>query len=251
TAVAVSVLLLVRWPLLFLVVLVCLPPYVFIFHRFTWRIREGSAAVRERLDTVFGHLKAKLDGMLVGKAHAREEAEAAEVAAQIDAAHAPRVQVGRMGAAFSVLTVATSGVGASLVFAAGAVEALAGHMTPGEVVSAAALAGLLFGPVARLADLASIFETAGTSLRRLGDILDQESDVPEPANPVPLGRAKGLVEFQGVGFGYEPGRLVLRNVNLRVEPGTKVALVGPTGCGKSTLMSLLLRFYDPARGETR
>ncbi len=251
TTLAVSLLLLARSPRLFAVLLVFVPLYALTFRWFTGRIRAGSLAVRDRLDTVFGHLKTKIDGVLVVKAHAREDAEGASFAAQIEAAHGPRLRVGRLGAAFSNLSTALSGIGASAVFAAGAFEVLHGRMTPGEAVSAAALAGLLFGPVARLADLASVWQQTATSLDRLGEILDQEPDVVEPAQPAVLGRARGLVEFDRVGFAYVPGRPVLHDVCLRVEPGTKIALVGPTGCGKSTLLNLLLRFYDPIAGEVR
>ncbi len=249
TTLAVSILLLGRSPLLFGVVVAFAPAYGLIFRWFTGRIRSGSLAVRDRLDTVFGHLKTKIDGMLVVKAHAREEAETASFAAQICEAHGPRVRLGRLGVAFSNLSQAVSGIGASAVFAAGAFEVVRGHMTPGEVVSAAALAGLLFGPVARLADLAAVLQQAAASFDRLGDILDQDTDVPEPVRPVPLGRARGLVEFDGVGFAYRPGQPVLHDIHLRVEPGMKVALVGPTGCGKTTLLNLLLRFYDPSSGD--
>jgi subfamily B ATP-binding cassette protein MsbA len=251
TTLVVSALLLGRSPRLFVVVLTFVPAYGLTFRWFTGRIRAGSTAVRDRLDTIFGHLKAKIDGMLVVKAHAREDAEGASFATQIDAAHGPRVRVGRLGVAFSNLSAAISGIGASAVFAAGAFEVLHGRMSPGEVVSAVALAGLLFGPVARLADLASVLQQAAASFDRLGDILDQEPDVAEPAQPVALGRARGLVEFDRVGFGYRPDQRVLHDVRLRVEPGTRIALVGPTGCGKSTLLNLLLRFYDPSAGEIR
>src|SRR5262249_16957473 len=155
------------------------------------RIRTSSLAVRDRLDMVFSHLKQKFDGVLVVKAHAREEAEMAEFAAQIDAAHGPRLHVERMSAAFSNVSLATSGIAASLVFAVGAFEVLNGGMTPGEIVSAAALAALLFGPVARLADLASLFQHASASMDRLGEILDQEADVQEPEQPLAIGRARG------------------------------------------------------------
>ncbi len=178
TTLAVSILLLGRSPLLFGVVVAFAPAYGLIFRWFTGRIRSGSLAVRDRLDTVFGHLKTKIDGMLVVKAHAREEAETASFAAQICEAHGPRVRLGRLGVAFSNLSQAVSGIGASAVFAAGAFEVVRGHMTPGEVVSAAALAGLLFGPVARLADLAAVLQQAAASFDRLGDILDQDTDVP-------------------------------------------------------------------------
>ena len=240
-----------RSPPLFLTVLAVVPIYAVCFRWFTRRIRAGSAAVRARLDTVFGHLKTKFDGVLVVKAHAREEAEMAAFAGQIHAAHGPRLQVERLGAAFANLTLAVSGIGTSVVFAVGALQALHGRMTPGEVVSAAAMAALLFGPVARLADLASMLQQAGASLDRLSEILGQESDVPEPAQPLAIGRARGLVEFDRVSFGYRPGELVLHDIRLRVEPGKRIALVGPTGCGKSTLVNLLMRFYDPTWGEVR
>jgi subfamily B ATP-binding cassette protein MsbA len=249
TALAVSALLLWRSPRLFLVVLAFLPAYALTFRRYTGRIRAGSTAVRDRLDTVFGHLKTKIDGMLVVLAHGREPAEVESFARQIQDAHGPRVRLGRMGVAFSNLSLATSGIGASAVFAAGAYEVLQGRMTPGEAVAAAALAGLLFGPIARLADLAALLQQAAASFDRIGEILDQEPEVSDPAKPAALGRARGEVEFDGVGFAYRPGQRVLHDICLRVEPGTKVALVGPTGCGKTTLMNLLLRFYDPQAGQ--
>jgi subfamily B ATP-binding cassette protein MsbA len=238
-------------PLLFFVVAAFLPVYLVLFRWFTGRIRTGSETVRQRLDCVFGRLKEKIDGMLVVKAHAREDAEIAEFSAQIEAAHEPRVQVGRMGAAFSNLTLATSAVGGVVVFTVGAFEVLGGRMTPGQLISATSLAALLFGPVSRLADLASVFQQARTSLARLKEILNQPVDVPEPEQQVPLVRARGEVVFDRVTFGYLPGQKAIREVSLKIEPGMKVALVGPTGCGKTTLVNLLLRFYDPQEGQIR
>ncbi|MDB5350181.1 MAG: putative transporter ATP-binding protein [Planctomycetota bacterium] len=234
-----------------LVLTLVLLAYAVTFRFFTRRIRAGSVEIRDRLDRIFGHLKGRIDGMLVVKACAREDAEIAEFAGWIGAAHAPRVRLGRLGAAFSNLSVALGGIGSALVFAVGAIEVMNGRMTPGGAVSAAALAGLLFAPVARLADLASVFEQAAASTDRLGEILDMKPDVLEPVNPVPFGRASGLVEFDRVGFGYNAGQPVVWDVRLRIKPGMHVAIVGPTGCGKSTLMNLLLRFYDPTWGEVR
>ena len=234
-----------------LVALLVLSLYAAEFRYFSRRIRSGSLEVRERLDRVFGHLKERLDGVLVVRAYGREQAEIAEFADRIHAAHGPRIRVGRLGAAFSNLSTALNGIGTTVVFAVAAFGALQGRMTIGEAAASATLASLLFGPISRLADLISIFEQASASVERLGEILDRKPEVQEPRVPRPIGRAHGLVEFDCVGFAYKPGHPVLRDIRLRVEPGMKVALVGPTGCGKSTLMNLFLRFYDPTMGEIR
>jgi ABC-type multidrug transport system fused ATPase/permease subunit len=251
TTLTIAALLLVRSPRVALVILIFLPLYAANFRWFTRRIRTASEEVRRRLDGVFDHLKEKLDGTLVVKSHAREVAEIDRFAAQLGELHGPRVRADRLGAAFSNIGTAIGGVGVVAVFAVAALEVLHGRMTPGGVVSTAALAGLLFGPVGRLADLANIFEHAAASLDRLGEILDLGFDVVEPASPLPLTKTRGLVEFDRVGFGYEPGKPVVWDVRLRIDPGMRVALVGPTGCGKTTLTNLLLRFYDPTWGEIR
>src|SRR5205807_1866787 len=148
------------------------------------------------------------------------------------------VRVGRLGAAFTTLTVALGGIGTALVFAVSAAQVLAGHMSPGEAVAATAFVALVFGPIARLADLATIFEQAGASLDRLGEILDRRPETVETHKPLSLGRVRGRIEFDQVGFGYRRDQLVVWDIRLRIEPGMKVALVGPTGCGKSTLLNL-------------
>jgi subfamily B ATP-binding cassette protein MsbA len=257
TTVAITWLLLHRSPRLALVVFAFAPLYALNFRYFMRKIRAANTAIRQKMDRIFGNLKAKLDGTLVIKSHAREPEEVVDFAGQLDDVHGSRVQENQLGTAFANISAAISGLGTATVFAVGAVEALAGRLSPGGVVSTAALAALIFGPIARLADLAYVFEQAGASVDRLGEILDLEPDVREPspglaaALPAADGRARGLVEFDRVGFGYRPGEPVVWDIRLRAEPGTTVALVGPTGCGKSTLVNLLLRFYDPTWGQIR
>ncbi|HZW33643.1 MAG TPA: ABC transporter ATP-binding protein [Isosphaeraceae bacterium] len=257
TTLAIAALLLARSWRLAVVVVVITPLFALNFRYFLRRIRATNAIIREKMDLIFGNLKAKLDGALVIKTSAREPVEIAEFAAQLDDAHEPRVRESRLGAAFANLSTMIGGIGTALVFAAGAVEVLQGRMTPGGAVATAALAGMVFGPVARLADLAYVFEQTAASVDRLGEILDLQPEIAEPTPeevrmlPGAGGRARGAVEFDRVGFGYRPGQPVVWDIRLKVEPGTKVALVGPTGCGKSTLVNLLLRFYDPTWGEVR
>ncbi len=199
------------------------PFFALNFRYFMRRIRVTNTIIREKMDLLFGNLKAKLDGSIVIKAYAREPEEIAEFALQLDDVHVPRVQESQFGAAVSNISVAIGGVGTALVFAAGAWEVLQGRLTPGGVVSTAALAGMVFGPVARLADLAYVFEQTAASVDRLGEILDLEADVVEPEAaevlllPGPAGRAHGDVEFDRVGFGYRTGQPVVWDVRLKVR----------------------------------
>ncbi len=225
--------------------------YAVLFAAFGRWIRDGTTEVRERLDRIFGHLKERLDAAVVVRACDGQDAEIAEFARRIHEAHGPRVRVGCLAATLSNLSAGLSGVGTTLVFGVGAIGALSGRMTPGEAVSAAALAALVFGPIARLSDLMSAFHQAAASLERLGEILDGDPGIAEATSPEPIGRPCGLVEFDGVSFAYRPGRPAVREISLRAEPGQTVAIVGPTGCGKTTLANLLLRFHDPIAGEIR
>jgi ABC-type multidrug transport system fused ATPase/permease subunit len=257
TTIAITALLLAQDWRLALVVLLVAPLFALNFRYFLKRIRATNTVIREKMDLIFGNLKAKLDGSIVIKAYGREPEEIVDFAMQLNDAHVLRVQESRYGAAFSNISVAIGGIGTSLVFAVGAWEVLQGRLTPGRVVSTAALTGMVFGPVARLADLAYVFEQTAASVDRLGEILNLEPDVAEPGqseiveSPDLGGRARGEVEFDRVGFGYRTGEPVVWDIRLKVEPGMTVALVGPTGCGKSTLINLLMRFYDPTWGEIR
>jgi ABC-type multidrug transport system fused ATPase/permease subunit len=236
---------------LFLVAAMLVPVYFLGFQWFGRRIRRGNEEVRARLDRIFGFLKAKFDGIQVVKAHACEQAEIAEFAAEIQAAHGPRVQVERWGAAFNSVSMAAGGIGATLIFGFGVMEILAGRMSIGTVVSASVLAGFLFGPINRLAELVAIYQKAAASIRRLGEVLDLPAELPAPECLPAVYNPRGLVEFDRVDFAYVLDRPVLRSICLRIEPGMKIAVVGPTGCGKSTLVNLLLRFYEPVRGIIR
>lgn len=215
------------------------------------RLRAGHDEVRDRLDAIFGRLKETLDGALVVRACGGEHTEIAAFTARLDQAQAPRLRLGRLGAALSSLTAALSGLGTAGVFAAAASEVVRGRLTPGQAVGLSALAALLFGPVARLSDLVGGFQHAAVALDRLGEILDINPEPAAPSHPLPIGRPAGRVEFDRVCFGYLPGEPVLWDIRLTAQPGQTVALVGPTGCGKSTLMDLLLRLREPTAGEVR
>jgi len=231
------------------------PVYIIVFRLFTRPIRARTLDVRYQLDQVFAHLKQKIDGIQVVQATAREAGEIAAFTEKITALHRPRVHVNHLGIAFSNLCVGVGGIGSAVVFAVGAYEVAGGSLTTGELIAISALAGLIFTPITRLSELAASYQQAATSLTRLGEILDFPlTDRPQfksiDEKTVPAGVC-GRIEFDRVSFHYLPDRPVLYDISLCIESGRKVAIVGPTGSGKTTLMNLLLRFYEPTSGEVR
>jgi ABC-type multidrug transport system fused ATPase/permease subunit len=235
-----------------LVVAVAVALYVLVFRLFLRPIHAGTLEVRHQLDRVFAQLKQKIDGVLVVRAANTEALEVAEFTRQITALHEPRLRVNQLGIAFSNLCLGIGAIGASLVFAVGAWEVIQGRLSMGDLIAASALAGLLFAPVMRLSELAAQYQQVSASFGRLADLLDHSAVSKRlPNSPASNVSHGGDIEFEDVGFHYLPERPILHDISLRIEPGTKVAIVGATGSGKTTLMNLLLRFYEPTQGEIR
>lgn len=104
-------------------------------------------------------------------------------------------------------------------------------------------------PLTEMAYMVNSMQSALASLERIYELLDEEELSDEPALPLAVGRAEGAVEFRNVRFGYTPDNILMKNINFSVKPGQKVAIVGSTGAGKTTLINLLMRFYDLNQGQ--
>jgi len=139
-------------------------------------------------------------------------------------------------------------LGLAVVMWYGATRVLAGVLTTGDVVVFFAYVTNLYSPMKALSRLSSSFARAGVAAERIGEVLRVHSEVAEPRHARAAPRFRGRIEFRDVSFEYAPGQRVLSRVNLRIEPGTTVAIVGASGAGKSTLVSLVPRLYDPATG---
>lgn len=119
----------------------------------------------------------------------------------------------------------------------------------GDVQAFIQYARLFSQPITQIASIANIIQSTKASAERIFDLLDEAEERPEAAPPAHLREPRGQVEFSEVKFGYVPGSPVIRDFNLRVEPGRTVAIVGPTGAGKTTVINLLMRFYDVNGGR--
>jgi ATP-binding cassette subfamily B multidrug efflux pump len=104
-------------------------------------------------------------------------------------------------------------------------------------------------PLTQTANIANVLQSTMAAAERVFEFLDEEEEVPEPAQPVRLGHVTGTVAFKNVRFGYLPGKTVIHNFSAEIRPGQKVAIVGPTGAGKTTIVKLLMRFYDIESGS--
>jgi ATP-binding cassette subfamily B protein/subfamily B ATP-binding cassette protein MsbA len=158
----------------------------------------------------------------------------------------------RVWAVYSPAMSFAAALGMVLVMWVGGRQVVVGQMTLGQLVGFMFYLALFYDPVARLHGLNQMFQAARAAGERVFDILDTPI---ERANGMPRkqlrSRARGEVVYENVGFSYQPDRLVLRNISLQARPGQMLALAGPTGAGKSTLVNLLPAFYDAVSGCIR
>lgn len=154
-------------------------------------------------------------------------------------------------ATLGLLTEGVGAVASVLLLAVGALQVSRGDTTVGAFVAFVGSVGSLYSPAKSLARSAGKFHRAAAGARRFAEILDTPSRVKSGRRKHFDAPASGALAFEGVTFGYAPEKTVLRDFTLQIDPGEKVALVGASGCGKSTVTRLLMRFYDPQIGCVR
>jgi subfamily B ATP-binding cassette protein MsbA len=139
-------------------------------------------------------------------------------------------------------------VGTGLIYWAGTKYVWGRTLTPGELIAFTAYIGYLYDPSLRLVDFNLQVQWAGAAIDRVFETLDTRPEIVDAPDAIPLREMKGAVEFRHVYFGYDPENPVLFDINLSVEPGEVIAIVGPSGAGKTTLVNLIARFYDVTSG---
>jgi len=206
------------------------------------RARELDSRLAERLYESFATIR-------LIKSHAQEEFESQRFAGVARDTMLAWIGVGRRATIFSIVVALLTIIGSSLVLLVGGLSVLRGSLTAGTLLLVLAYLGFVYGPLSAIANTTNEMQQALASARRVRAAF---SLVPERADAPGAKRALGLkgeVRFERVGFEYEPGRPVLQEVTFSVSPGEMVALVGPSGGGKSTLVSLIPRFYDCTSGR--
>jgi ATP-binding cassette subfamily B protein len=232
-----------------LVVLCVLPPLAAATLVFRSKSARAYAEARDKIAAVNADLAENAAGLRVTQAFRREAANRARFAARSDAFRASRRRAQRYIATYFPFVQALSTVAGALVLVLASGEVRDGTLTAGALIAYLLYIDMVFSPVQQLSQVFDGYQQAMVGLRRITGLLRLGTSTPPAARPVPVSRLRGRIELRDVGFRY-PGSqsAALRGINLTIEPGQTVALVGQTGAGKSTLVKLIARFYDATSG---
>ncbi|MFZ2987527.1 ABC transporter ATP-binding protein [Ideonella sp.] len=237
-------------PWLALVTLLPLPFIAWMIHLVRDRLRTGF----EKIDRVWGDvtnvLADTIPGIRVVKAFAQEGREAGRFREANVQNLAVNDKLNKTWSLFTPTVSLLTDVGLLVVWAFGIWLVSRGEITVGVLTAFIAYIGRFYGRLDSMSRIVSVTQKAAAGAKRIFDILDHVSNVPEPANPVPTGELRGGVTMESIGFRYG-NRSVIRGLNLEIKPGEMIGLVGHSGSGKSTLVNLICRFYDVTDGAIK
>ncbi len=232
-----------------LITYVSLPILIWLTFYFRRMMRESFRAVRIRLARINAYLNENISGMSIVQLFTRE----ARAFAQFDDLNTDLLKANRgairaMSLFFPAVTF-TRGAAVTALFIGGGYWILGGSMTIGTLVAFWQLLDQFFRPVQDLSEKYNILQSAMASSERVFRLLDTEPIVVDPPHPVRLPHVRGEIRFENVSFAYNEGEWVLRDVDFKIAAGESVAIVGATGAGKTSIISLISRFYDVQRGR--
>src|SRR5712692_1950525 len=238
------------WRLTLLALLI-MPLMFYVVNYYTTRIRKLSRVQRKKEGQIASISQETMSSQRIVKAHSAEGREVARFeeasAESLDSSiRSTQLQSGFTGAVAICIA-----FGTGLIIMFGGVGVLTTEFTAGDLIVFLSYLSSMYRPMRNLSKLANTITKATAAAERIVEILDTKSDIRDAPDALELPELKGRIEFDHVYFDYDSAHAVLKDISLRVEPGEKVAIVGSTGAGKTTIVSLLLRFYDPQRGSIR
>ncbi len=236
-------------PWLAVLSLVPLPIWTWYILRFGKTVQPASKAVMQAGDRNVSLITENIAGVHVIKAFATEQQEIAKYNENADTFFERVLKRIRMFANFTPVIRAIGGGSHLTLFMAGGLLVLNGKMDAGGFVILSTAMGTILGKLQQVGAINEQYQNAIVSARRLYEVLMAPPTVPEKPEARPLPNGEGTVRFNHVTFGYDPAKPVLRDIDFEVKGGSVVAIVGPTGAGKTTLVNLLSRFYDPQEGN--
>ncbi len=251
TIIGVSVMMLVLNWRLGLITLISLPVVLFGIQPIVKRTRKGYALQQKNLGVLNGMIEESITGQKVVKIYCREDMLIEEFQKAnenlTNASYKARILAGIMGPLMNVI----NNLNYAIVVGVGSIMAINGLATIGVIASFTNYTRQFSRPLNSIASLFNEIQSALAGAERVFEIMDQETDVKDKPDAPPINPIKGKVEFTDVNFSYTPGQPILKNINLTAQPGEMIALVGPTGAGKTTIVNLLTRYYDIDSGSIK
>ena len=229
-----------------LIALATLPLYFFIAWRSAKRLEKGLESYYAQWEDVSGRIQDSLSAIKTVKLSGAETREIEHFKEISEDAYDAYIQRNRLSNRYEFWEHAITRLGNALVLAVGGYFALKHELTPGDVVMFVSYVSMLYDPIDALTAMAIELQQNGIALRRALRLTDEKV---EPQEGQPLKPGRGEIEFKNVHFGYLPAQEVLKGLSLRIKSGQVVALVGPSGAGKTTTTDLLMRLYEPNSWE--
>ncbi len=233
-----------------LVSLVVIPPLVVATAIFRVYSERAYEAVRDRIADVLVHMQESFAGMRVVQAFARERHNMERFGAINEANYAANLRTVRISAMYIPFIEWLGGLGIGIILYFGGRGIFGASVSVGTIAAFVFYLNFIFQPIQQLSQVYDLLQSGFAALNKIFGVLAIEPDVREPARAATLpDPVRGRIDLEGVTFGYAADTPVLHGIDVSIEPGQRLALVGATGAGKSTIAKLMMRFYDPTSGR--
>lgn len=249
TLVGVIIMMLTISPLLTLVVILTLPLSVVVTVMVAKRSQKHFVAQQKHLGELNGHVEEMYTGHKVVKAFGRERQSMEQFDEVNDKLYDAGWRAQFISGTIMPLMSFVGNIGYVIVSVVGGVLVTRRAIEIGDIQAFIQYSRQFTQPITQLANIANVIQSTVASAERVFEVLDEEEEVPEPQAPVALKKPRGDVSFEHVSFGYKADQLLIEDMNVDVKQGQTVAIVGPTGAGKTTLINLLMRFYELNEGK--
>ncbi len=234
-----------------LLALAIAPVLLYAIYFFADRIRRESTAISESESVLTSRTQEGIAGIRIIHAFGREEHELNRFQEQCLRSMNANLKLTLTQVSSALVVGTLMGAGTAAMFYLGARHVMEGTLSMGGMLVFISYLAMLYEPLQTLSYTSWALEGAAAGAQRVFEILDTPEEVRDQPGAYPLKNVRGEIVFERVSFGYDPARLILKDLNLQIEPGRAVAFVGATGAGKTTLLSLIPRFYDPSEGTVK
>jgi ATP-binding cassette, subfamily B, bacterial MsbA len=244
----ITFLLMMNWRLC-LLILILLPFLVFVAKLFGRRLKALSTSIQDHTATLSTLVEEVISGIRIVKSFVQTQREGARFATQVDdTLRLTLHRAGIMAVFIPVISLVTFSAAAAVLWYGGR-QVIEGTVTPGELFAFVLFAGILIGPFSSGARIFTQLKEAQGAMQRVFEILDARPEIADRPEAQNLSTVEGHIRVERISFGYDPQHPVLSDLSFEAKPGELIALVGPTGAGKTTVINLLHRFYDPTDGR--